>query len=97
MSQPDIQPTTASTADAGPGPAPTGAVGTDERVHFDRQTGKWTFEDDDGNEMEWDIKTNAWVPVVRSDSVQTSLPDLERVSIKRSTKSSCKRNRQHIP
>lgn len=37
---------------------------TDPRIHFSKVTGKWEFEDDDGNEMEWDMAKQAWVPVV---------------------------------
>jgi HIV Tat-specific factor 1 len=40
------------------------AFADDPRVHFDRQSGTWRFEDDDGNEMEYDATKGAWVPVV---------------------------------
>ena len=39
---------------------------TDPRIAFNKVTGKWEFEDDDGNEMEWDMVKNTWVPVVRT-------------------------------
>lgn len=43
---------------------PQGDLASDPRVHFDQQKQKWCFEDDDGNEMEWDANRNSWVPVV---------------------------------
>jgi HIV Tat-specific factor 1 len=39
--------------------------GMDERIYFSRETGTWRFEDDDGNEMEYDTAKNTWVQVVR--------------------------------
>lgn len=45
--------------------AQAAAFADDPRVHFDRQAGTWRFEDDDGNEMEYDAAKGAWVPVVR--------------------------------
>ena len=39
---------------------------TDPRIAFNKVTGKWEFENDDGNEMEWDTVKNAWVPIVRT-------------------------------
>ena len=44
--------------------AQAAAFADDPRVHFDRQSGTWRFEDDDGNEMEYDSAKGAWVPVV---------------------------------
>ena len=44
----------------------TASFATDPRIAFNKVTGKWEFEDDDGNEMEWDMVKNAWVPVVRA-------------------------------
>jgi HIV Tat-specific factor 1 len=45
--------------------APTAAPpGADERMYFSREAGTWRFEDDDGNEMEYDASKAAWVPVV---------------------------------
>jgi HIV Tat-specific factor 1 len=43
----------------------TASFSTDPRIAFNKVTGKWEFEDDDGNEMEWDMVKNSWVPVVR--------------------------------
>ncbi|EJD52695.1 hypothetical protein AURDEDRAFT_111297 [Auricularia subglabra TFB-10046 SS5] len=36
----------------------------DPHIHFSRGTGRWEYEDDDGNTMEWDMVKSAWVPVV---------------------------------
>ena len=34
-------------------------------MHFDTQSGKWIFENPDtGEELEWNIAANAWMPVV---------------------------------
>ena len=44
--------------------AQTAAFESDPRIHFDRQSGTWKLEDDDGNEMEYDAAKGAWVPVV---------------------------------
>jgi len=44
----------------------TASFSTDPRIAFNKVTGKWEFENDDGNEMEWDTVKNAWVPVVRT-------------------------------
>ena len=44
--------------------AQAAAFAADDRIHFDRTTGTWRLEDDDGNEMEYDAGKGAWVPVV---------------------------------
>lgn len=44
--------------------AQAAAFADDPRVHFDRQSGTWKFEDDDGSEMEYDAAKGAWVSVV---------------------------------
>lgn len=44
--------------------AQAAAFAEDPRVHFDKQSGTWMFEDDDGNEMEYDAAKGAWVPIV---------------------------------
>jgi HIV Tat-specific factor 1 len=36
----------------------------DPRIHFNTVSGNWEFEDDDGNEMQWDAPKRAWVPIV---------------------------------
>ena len=37
----------------------------DPRAFYDKETGTWRLEDDDGNELEYDLTKRAWVPVVR--------------------------------
>ena len=44
----------------------TASFATDPRIAFNKVTGKWEFENDDGDEMEWDMVKIAWVPVVRT-------------------------------
>lgn len=44
--------------------AQAAAFADDDRIHFDRTTGTWRLEDDDGNEMEYDAAKGVWVPVV---------------------------------
>lgn len=39
---------------------------SDPRIHFSTVTGRWTLEDDDGNEFEYDPVKAAWLPVVCS-------------------------------
>ncbi|MBW0519588.1 hypothetical protein O181_059303 [Austropuccinia psidii MF-1] len=48
-----------SGTDSQPGPS-----SLDPRVHFDKTTGKWHFEDDDGREYEWMEAKHAWVPLL---------------------------------
>ena len=38
----------------------------DPRVFFNKVSGTWQFEDDNGQEMEWDTGKGAWVPLVSS-------------------------------
>ena len=40
------------------------AFADDDRIHFDKTSGTWRYEDDDGNEMEYDATKGAWAPVV---------------------------------
>ena len=40
--------------------------GTDERISFSKESGKYLLEDEDGSEMEWNTRVRAWMPVVRS-------------------------------
>ncbi|KLO19508.1 hypothetical protein SCHPADRAFT_924428 [Schizopora paradoxa] len=40
------------------------AFSTDPRFHFSTVTRRWCFEDDDGNEFEYDAAKGAWVSVV---------------------------------
>lgn len=37
---------------------------SDPRIHYSTVTKRWTFEDDDGNEFEYDPVNTAWLPVV---------------------------------
>jgi len=46
------------------------AFADDPRIHFDRNAGTWRYEDDDGNEMEYDAGKGAWVPVLDEDLVK---------------------------
>ena len=65
MSQPTSTSTLPPTAAAGSSAAVQAAAFADDpRVHFDKQSGTWKFEDDDGNEMEYDATKGVWVPVV---------------------------------
>ncbi|KAA1064261.1 hypothetical protein PGTUg99_001326 [Puccinia graminis f. sp. tritici] len=36
----------------------------DPRVHFDKTTSKWQFEDDDGREYEWNESKQTWTPII---------------------------------
>ncbi|PCH43874.1 hypothetical protein WOLCODRAFT_138648 [Wolfiporia cocos MD-104 SS10] len=46
------------------------AFAEDPRVHFDRASGTWRFENDDGSELEYDAAKGAWVPVVDEELVK---------------------------
>ena len=50
---------------AGPGLGPS-SFEADPRVHFNTVSGKWTFEADNGSELEWEVGRGVWVPVVSS-------------------------------
>lgn len=41
------------------------AFSEDPHISFDRATGKWHYEADDGKEFEYDVVARAWVPIVR--------------------------------
>lgn len=50
-----------------------GPVGTDDNpnMHFDTTAGKWIYENPEtGQELEWNIAANAWLPVVDEDVLQ---------------------------
>lgn len=47
--------------------AQAAAFADDPHVHFDRQAGAWRFEDDDGNELEYDAAKGAWVSLLSED------------------------------
>jgi HIV Tat-specific factor 1 len=45
--------------------AQAAAFASDPRIYFSKEDGTWRFEDDNGQEMEWDTSKNAWFPLVR--------------------------------
>jgi len=58
----------ASTAAPTTQPIQTGSTTSfedDPHISFDRETGKWLYENDDGKEFEYDVVARAWVPIVR--------------------------------
>jgi hypothetical protein len=46
------------------GETPPPGWGTDDRIFFSKETGKYIQQLDDGSEMEWSPKLKAWMPVV---------------------------------
>lgn len=38
----------------------------DPRAFYNKETGTWRLEDDDGNELEYDQGKGVWVPLVRN-------------------------------
>jgi HIV Tat-specific factor 1 len=38
----------------------------DPRAFFNKETGTWRLEDDDGDEFEYDQTKAAWIPLVRN-------------------------------
>jgi len=44
--------------------APPPGWGTDDRISFSKESGKYLQQNDDGSEMEWNSKLKAWMPVV---------------------------------
>ena len=36
----------------------------DPRAFYNKETGTWRLEDDDGNELEYDQTKGAWIPLV---------------------------------
>ncbi|PLW37591.1 hypothetical protein PCANC_05679 [Puccinia coronata f. sp. avenae] len=60
--RPDAQgiPTGSENAEASP-------AFVDPRVHFDKTTSKWQFEDDDGREYEWIDSKQTWTPIIDED------------------------------
>jgi len=55
--------------------------GTDDRIAFSKETGKYLQQNDDGSEMEWHPKLKAWMPVVRT-SLPPAEPDLLQSLVK---------------
>ena len=58
--------------------AQAAAFATDPRIHYDRTSGTWRFEDDDGNEHEYDNTKGAWVAVVSTEYTRLRAPALTR-------------------
>ncbi|KDQ57613.1 hypothetical protein JAAARDRAFT_35306 [Jaapia argillacea MUCL 33604] len=48
----------------------TAAFNADPNTYYDRETGTWRYENEDGTEMEWDITKNSWKPVVDEELVK---------------------------
>ena len=47
--------------------ATTGGISfaEDPRAFYNKETGTWRLEDDDGNEFEYDQEKGVWIPLVR--------------------------------
>ncbi|KZT26838.1 hypothetical protein NEOLEDRAFT_1155547 [Neolentinus lepideus HHB14362 ss-1] len=41
------------------------AFDADPNAYFDKESGSWRYENEDGTELEWNVTKRAWVPVVR--------------------------------
>ncbi|THH27841.1 hypothetical protein EUX98_g6337 [Antrodiella citrinella] len=50
--------------------AQAAAFAADPRIHYDRASGSWRLEDEDGNESEYDPAKGMWVPLVDEDLVK---------------------------
>ncbi|KAH9946981.1 hypothetical protein B0H21DRAFT_741200 [Amylocystis lapponica] len=46
------------------------AFADDPRIHFDRASGTWRLENDDGSELEYDAAKGTWVAIVDEDLVK---------------------------
>lgn len=55
-----------ATANASQMPSSVADFDADPRIHFNKLSGKWEIENDDGTEMEWDPVTRAWIPLASS-------------------------------
>ena len=64
-----------ATVDSG---TPPPGWGTDDRISFSKETGKYVQEDDDGSEMEYNSKLKAWMPVVHSPLAMQLIAGLRR-------------------
>ena len=51
----------------------------DPRAFFNKETGTWRLEDDDGDEFEYDQTKGAWVPLVRNLSLKSTLHPPARI------------------
>ena len=49
------------------------AFASDERIHFDRTSGTWKFEDEEGHEFEYDSVKGKWNALVCSTSISWSM------------------------
>lgn len=58
--------------------AQAAAFASDPRIHINKLSGTWQFEDDDGNEFEYDSAKAAWVPLVISSSTRDFDPITSR-------------------
>ena len=38
----------------------------DPRVHYDKLNDKWSLEEEDGSEYEWNFVAKRWAPLVRN-------------------------------
>lgn len=54
----------------GLGRAPETSLGVDPRVEFNKQTGRWEYEDDDGKSYEWNAAVNKWEPVLDDETIR---------------------------
>ncbi|KAH9839417.1 uncharacterized protein C8Q71DRAFT_749414 [Rhodofomes roseus] len=71
MSTTDSQSAAPPTAAAGSSAAAQAAAfAEDPRVHFDRTSGTWHLEQDDGTELEYDAAKGAWVSALDEDLVK---------------------------
>ncbi|PAV18990.1 splicing factor u2af-associated 2 [Pyrrhoderma noxium] len=50
--------------------AQAAAFAADPRIHFSTVTRRWAFEDDDGNEWEYDANKGAWIQVIDEELLQ---------------------------
>lgn len=57
-----------------PPPPSEEVAAIDTRIHLDQKSNKWAYEDQDGNEWEWDQSMNGgngnWIPVLNDDFVR---------------------------
>ncbi|KAL1750595.1 hypothetical protein FB107DRAFT_267281 [Schizophyllum commune] len=51
-------------------PPSAAAYSADHLVYYNKETATWRFEDDDGNEMEYDATKGSWVPVLDDDLIK---------------------------
>lgn len=42
----------------------------DERVYFDKQSGNWRCEIEGGEEVEWNVQGQAWMPVLDDEAIR---------------------------